>query len=105
MAEKNTIVITKEFPFINDEYILHLKLNVLYRILGSVKATDKEVELIKKMRRRLQKFDFKQRKECFLQSLTEDLRQLEMEKNSLLKIRTELEMEITEYKLQLLQDF
>ena len=104
MEEKNTVEIGTEFPFLRDEDILNLKLNVLYRILGSVKATDIEVELIKRTRRKLQKIHFKQKNDHNMQSTIESLLQLKAEKNALLELRCQLEREITVFKMALLED-
>ena len=104
MGEKNTVEIGAEFPFLNDENILHLKLTVLYRILGSVKATDKEVELIKWKRKKLQKLHFKQKNDFIFKKSIEDIQKLEAERNALLEIRSELEREIIQYKMRLIEN-
>ena len=104
MEEKNTVEIGAEFPFLRDEDILNLRLNVLYRILGSVKATDIEVELIKRKRRKLQKIQFKQKNDYIMQNTIESLELLKAERNALLEICCQLEKEIIMFKTALLEE-
>ena len=100
MAE--TIEVMAEFPYLSDENIQHLKPSVLYRTLGSVKATDTEVELIKQKRRRLQKLHFKHKKDSIMNEILDEmnmeLEDLVGEKNELLKLRQELQIEIGQFK-------
>ena len=102
-----TVEIKTEFPYLNDENIQLLKPAVLYRILGSVKATDEEVELIKQKRRRLQKLHFKHKKESCIRAVLEEmggeLEDLVGEKNELIKMRQELKVEIGQYRMSLEQ--
>ncbi|KAI6657320.1 hypothetical protein LOD99_68 [Oopsacas minuta] len=101
--QKTTVKYATEFPYLNDKDIHSLKLDIVYRILSTVKATDSEVELIKRKRRNLQKSHFKQKKDFDIKTCIEDigrkLSDLEKEKNELIKRRIELIEEIDLYKM------
>ena len=96
------------FPYLSDEDIHDLDLFVMYRILGSLKASDSEVELIKQKRRRLQKLQFKHKKELqtknFLKETGGKIIKLENEKKKLMTNKMDLVTEIEHYKMCLQQD-
>ena len=108
MTERDTTEVKSEFPYLNNEDIRHLKLAILYRILGSVKATDKEVELIKQKRRRLQKLHFKHKKDSLTNAAIEEmgteLEDLMEEKSELVKMREGLKVEIGQYQNGITQE-
>lgn len=96
-----------KFPYLSDDDIHNLELSVLYRILGSFKASDSEIELIKQKRRRMQKLQFKHKKDLatknFIKETVGEIDGLESEKKELMTHKKDLVSEIEHYKKMCLQ--
>ena len=111
MAETNNTInvlginISKTYPYLEESDIHHLKLSDLYRILGSVNASNDEVEQIKQTRRRLQKLHYKQKRDGCLKDennvMSHNLSEMLSLKEELYQEREELKSEISQYRERL----